>query len=249
MVQLFPKISQQERLVADYVLSENGEPSEILYDMHDTYITRDELFCSMEAVGCKNKWTGGASQPYGKGKKHEIRERCRMFLHAEFVGHDFSSYDMLFCPVYDNNHWHVHVVNIPTSRVEILSSLPLRRDMIVACSQSSTWNIGRRGDTSTFQSRRARQDASISIEAGSLLWVTNAANNARSLTMRCTCIEMGGHDVLSVEGQDASISIERPPATWKVTDGPYLHESGVGGAGSPQSEGGAIYAIVMLKSV
>ena len=25
-VQLFPKISQQERLVADYVLSENGEP-------------------------------------------------------------------------------------------------------------------------------------------------------------------------------------------------------------------------------
>ena len=33
----------------------------------------------------------------------------------------------LFFPIYDNNHWHVHVVNIPASRVEILSSLPLRR--------------------------------------------------------------------------------------------------------------------------
>ena len=33
----------------------------------------------------------------------------------------------LFFPVCDNNHWHVHVVNIPASRVDILSSLPLRR--------------------------------------------------------------------------------------------------------------------------
>ncbi|KAL6350158.1 hypothetical protein AAG906_004097 [Vitis piasezkii] len=98
-----------------------------------------------------------------KAKKHEIKERCRMFLHAEFVGHDFSSCDMLFFPVCYNNHWHMHVVNIPASRVEILSSLPLRRDMIVACSQSSTWNIGT-GDTSTFN--HGGQDASISIEVG-----------------------------------------------------------------------------------
>ena len=32
-----------------------------------------------------------------------------------------------FFPVCDNNHWHVHVINIPAVRVEILSSLPLRR--------------------------------------------------------------------------------------------------------------------------
>ncbi|KAL6328637.1 hypothetical protein AAG906_003322 [Vitis piasezkii] len=81
-VQLFPKISQQERLVADYVF-------EILCDMHDTYITRDEL----------SSFNGG-----------------------RWVN------SVLFFPVCDNNHWHVHVVNIPASRVEILSSLPLRRD-------------------------------------------------------------------------------------------------------------------------
>ena len=33
----------------------------------------------------------------------------------------------LFFPICDNNYWHVHVVNIPASRVEILSLLPLRR--------------------------------------------------------------------------------------------------------------------------
>ncbi|KAL6347449.1 hypothetical protein AAG906_025164 [Vitis piasezkii] len=33
----------------------------------------------------------------------------------------------LFFLVSENNHWHMHVLNIPTSRVEILSSLPLRR--------------------------------------------------------------------------------------------------------------------------
>ncbi|KAL6333024.1 hypothetical protein AAG906_020044 [Vitis piasezkii] len=42
-VQLFPKINQQERLVADYALSEDSEPSEILCNMHGTYITWDEL--------------------------------------------------------------------------------------------------------------------------------------------------------------------------------------------------------------
>ena len=33
----------------------------------------------------------------------------------------------LLFPICDNNHCHVHMVNIPASRVKILSSLPLRR--------------------------------------------------------------------------------------------------------------------------
>ena len=32
----------------------------------------------------------------------------------------------LFIPVCENNHWHLHVVNFPIRRVEILSFLPLR---------------------------------------------------------------------------------------------------------------------------
>ncbi|KAL6325943.1 hypothetical protein AAG906_038434 [Vitis piasezkii] len=150
-VQLFPKISQQERLVADYALSEDGEPSEILCDMHGTYITRDELsslnggpWVNSAIIGlvCRMMNAKQVIPPRAhyfdpsfsvvlaitpKAKKHEIKERCWMFFHAEFVGHDFSSCDMLFFPVCDNNHWHVHVVNIPASRVEILSLLPLRR--------------------------------------------------------------------------------------------------------------------------
>ncbi|KAL6327803.1 hypothetical protein AAG906_025723 [Vitis piasezkii] len=33
----------------------------------------------------------------------------------------------MFIPVCENNHWHMHVVNFAAGRVEILSSLPLRR--------------------------------------------------------------------------------------------------------------------------
>ena len=32
-----------------------------------------------------------------------------------------------FFPVCDSNHWHIHVINIPVARVEILFSLPLRK--------------------------------------------------------------------------------------------------------------------------
>ena len=34
-----------------------------------------------------------------KAKKHEIRDRCRMFLNAENVGHDFSSCELVLKPV------------------------------------------------------------------------------------------------------------------------------------------------------
>ena len=46
-------------------------------------------------VSCNNKLIGGAGQPVDKGKKHEIRDRCRMFLDAEYVGHDFSSCELV----------------------------------------------------------------------------------------------------------------------------------------------------------
>ncbi|RVW78636.1 hypothetical protein CK203_046747 [Vitis vinifera] len=56
-----------------------------------------------------------------------ILERCAMYLDPDTLGHDLSSCDMMFIPVCENNHWHVHVVNFAAGRVEILSSLPLRR--------------------------------------------------------------------------------------------------------------------------
>ncbi|RVW99403.1 hypothetical protein CK203_038409 [Vitis vinifera] len=88
-VQLFPKISQQERLVADYALSEDGEPSEILCDMHGTYITRDELsslnggrwvnsaiigvVCRMmnaeQAIPPRAHYFDPSFSPYGQGPK------------------------------------------------------------------------------------------------------------------------------------------------------------------------------------
>lgn len=99
-----------------------------------------------------------------KAKKHEIKDRCLMFLDVEYMGHDFSNCEpvletyqngirakylshlfstlicptellmemssilvQIFFPVCDNNHWHVHVLNILAERVKILSLFPLRR--------------------------------------------------------------------------------------------------------------------------
>ncbi|RVW21949.1 hypothetical protein CK203_110571 [Vitis vinifera] len=78
----------QEMLVVDYALAEDGEPSEILCDMHGAYITWDEL-SSLNG----GRWVNS----------------------------------VLFFSVCNNNHWHVHVLDIPASRFKILSSLPLRR--------------------------------------------------------------------------------------------------------------------------
>ena len=36
-----------------------------------------------------------------KAKKHEIRDRCRMFLNAENVGHDFSSCELVLKTCYN----------------------------------------------------------------------------------------------------------------------------------------------------
>ncbi|XP_019074433.1 ubiquitin-like-specific protease ESD4 isoform X1 [Vitis vinifera] len=57
-----------------------------------------------------------------------------MFLQADIVGHDVASCEMLFIPVCENNHWHLHVLNIPAGRIEILSSLPLRRGNYISAS-------------------------------------------------------------------------------------------------------------------
>ncbi|KAL6350676.1 hypothetical protein AAG906_028130 [Vitis piasezkii] len=56
-----------------------------------------------------------------------IMDRCHMYLDVDILGRDLGTCDMMFLPVCENNHWHIHVVNFPSGRVEILSSLPLRR--------------------------------------------------------------------------------------------------------------------------
>nr|CAN61002.1 hypothetical protein VITISV_020154 [Vitis vinifera] len=75
-VQLFPKISQQERLVADYALSEDGDPSEILCDMHGTYITRDELSSLI-----RGRWVNSA-QPLAcaRGQYSSFKGRNLIFV-------------------------------------------------------------------------------------------------------------------------------------------------------------------------
>ena len=40
----------------------------------------------------------------------------------------------MFIPVCENNHWHILVVNFPAGKVEILSSLPLRRENNISAS-------------------------------------------------------------------------------------------------------------------
>ena len=53
-------------------------------------------------MSCKNKWTGGVGLPYDQGKKkHEIRDRCWMFLDTENMGHDFSSCELVLKTCYN----------------------------------------------------------------------------------------------------------------------------------------------------
>ncbi|KAL6342744.1 hypothetical protein AAG906_016578 [Vitis piasezkii] len=93
------------------------QESEILCDMHGVYITRDEF--SLLNGG---RWLNSVvsfqkliqvvlGSLLNKAKKHEIRDRCCMFLDVEIVGHDFSTCELV----------------LQTSRVEIFSSLPLRK--------------------------------------------------------------------------------------------------------------------------
>ncbi|RVW23212.1 hypothetical protein CK203_099555 [Vitis vinifera] len=108
-LKLFPKISHQDRLVADFALVEDVDPR--------MFITRSE-FSSLNG----GRWVNNIVvlrnlQP--KSRKEEIIDRSHMFLHADIVGRDVAACEM-------NNHWHLHVLNIPTGHVKILSNLPLR---------------------------------------------------------------------------------------------------------------------------
>ncbi|KAL6347714.1 hypothetical protein AAG906_026243 [Vitis piasezkii] len=57
-----------------------------------------------------------------------VSQCVRLFPKISHQESLLADYALIFSfPSTTNNHWHVHVLNIPTSRVEILSSLPLRR--------------------------------------------------------------------------------------------------------------------------
>ncbi|WJZ84248.1 hypothetical protein VitviT2T_003861 [Vitis vinifera] len=158
-LKLFPKISHKDRLVADFALDEDADPGEVVCDMHGLFITRTELASLNEGRWVNNIIIGvtsrmlNANQPHPrrchyfdpsflvvlasllpKARKEEILDRSRMFLQADIVGHDVASCEMLFIPVCENNHWHLHVLNIPAGRIEILSSLPLRRGNYISAS-------------------------------------------------------------------------------------------------------------------
>ncbi|KAL6333938.1 hypothetical protein AAG906_039352 [Vitis piasezkii] len=96
-LRLFLKINHQERLVADYALMEDAFAIDLTHFLHCS-----EILCDMH--GAYITWDELSSLNGGRWVN-----------------------SVLFVLVYDNDHWHVHVINIPTARVEILSSLPLRR--------------------------------------------------------------------------------------------------------------------------
>ncbi|WJZ95626.1 hypothetical protein VitviT2T_014380 [Vitis vinifera] len=111
-VKQFPKIPHAHRVVADYALAEIGDSRIAFVDVCIDNPTREQVILT-------NLKTNATSQV--------IMDRCRMYLDAGILGHDLGTCDMMFIPVCENNHWHMHVVNFAAARVEILSSLPLRR--------------------------------------------------------------------------------------------------------------------------
>eukprot|EP00261_Vitis_vinifera_P040715 XP_019081958.1 PREDICTED: uncharacterized protein LOC104882382 [Vitis vinifera] len=80
-VKQFPKIPHAHRVVADYALAEIGDPSEILCEMYEMYITREEISCLNvgrwvnSVVILTNLKTNATSQV--------IMDRCRMYLDAD----------------------------------------------------------------------------------------------------------------------------------------------------------------------
>nr|CAN66298.1 hypothetical protein VITISV_033085 [Vitis vinifera] len=98
-VKKFPKIPHADRVVADYALTEIGDPSNLKAD----------------------------------ATNQVIMDRCCMYLDADILGRNLRTYDMMFIPICENNHWHI-LINFPVGRVEILSSLPLRRENNISAS-------------------------------------------------------------------------------------------------------------------
>ncbi|WKA01642.1 hypothetical protein VitviT2T_019913 [Vitis vinifera] len=131
-VKQFPKIPHVDRIVADYALVENCDPSEILCEMYGMYITQEEM--SYLNAG---RWVNSMvvlSNLKANATSQVIMYRCRMCLDVDILGCDLGRCDMLFIPVCENNHWHIHVVNFPAGQVEIFSSLPLQRGNNISAS-------------------------------------------------------------------------------------------------------------------
>ncbi|RVW75021.1 Ubiquitin-like-specific protease 1A [Vitis vinifera] len=129
-VKQFPKIPHAHRVVADYAWQKlailgrwvNSVIVAIVSRMmngQQAPPARTHYFDPSFSVILTNLKTNATSQV--------IMDRCRMYLDAGILGHDLGTCDMMFIPVCENNHWHMHVVNFAVARVEILSSLPLRR--------------------------------------------------------------------------------------------------------------------------
>ncbi|RVW62981.1 hypothetical protein CK203_059297 [Vitis vinifera] len=88
-LKLFPKISHKDRLVADFALDEDADPSEVVCDMHGLFITRVELASLNGGRWVNNIVVLASLLP--KARKEEILDRSRMFLQADIVGHDVAS--------------------------------------------------------------------------------------------------------------------------------------------------------------
>ncbi|RVW36346.1 hypothetical protein CK203_109763 [Vitis vinifera] len=99
----------------------------VILDYGD-YVPHVEWTASTTSVVLNNLKANATSQV--------IMDRCRMYVDADILGHDLGTCDLLFIPVCENNHWHLHVVNFPIRRVEILSFLPLRWGNNIS---ASTW--------------------------------------------------------------------------------------------------------------
>ncbi|RVW23670.1 hypothetical protein CK203_093968 [Vitis vinifera] len=158
-VKQFPKIPHVDRVVANYALEKIGDPSEILCEMYGMYITREEISClnarrwiNSVIVAIMVCILNGQQAPpahahyfdpsfsvvlsnlKANATSQVIMDRCRMYLDADIFSCDLGTCDMMFLFVCENNHWHIHIVNFPSRRVEILSSLPLRHGNNISAS-------------------------------------------------------------------------------------------------------------------
>ncbi|RVW19756.1 hypothetical protein CK203_113349 [Vitis vinifera] len=89
--------------------------------MYGMYITREEIsylnarWWVNSVVVLSNLKANATSQV--------IMDKCRMYLDADILGRDLGTCDM-----------HIHIVDFPVGRAEIISSLPLRRGNNISAS-------------------------------------------------------------------------------------------------------------------
>ncbi|KAL6327185.1 hypothetical protein AAG906_015224 [Vitis piasezkii] len=108
-VKQFPKIPHAHRVVADYALAEIGDPSEILCEMYGMYITREEISCLNAGW-----WVNSVQAP----------PACTHYFDPSFsVILTNLKTNATSQVIMDRCHMYLDAAG----RVEILSSLPLRR--------------------------------------------------------------------------------------------------------------------------